>query len=141
MSKHLTIIDAMRDTGNEFTAGLTPSEFAEAEEHHGFRFPPNLRSFLAEALPVGERFPDWRKPQSEQLASMQAWPLDGLLFDVEHNDFWLKEWGERPRSLDDAFTVAKRAGNSGGWHGMVGNRADSNPTRTVAPSRTGCLCE
>jgi hypothetical protein len=103
------IIDAMKRACIKIAAGLTPSEFAEAEEHFGFRFPPDLRSFLAEALPVGERFPNWRHPQSEQLATMMEWPLDGLLFDIERNDFWLVEWGERPQSLDDAFAVAGKA--------------------------------
>jgi hypothetical protein len=29
-------------------------------------------------------------------------PRDGILFDVEHNGFWLEEWGPRPRTLAEA---------------------------------------
>ena len=27
---------------------------------------------------------------------MLDWPLEGLLFDVENNNLWWQEWGERP---------------------------------------------
>ena len=33
-------------------------------------------------------------------------PLRGVLFDVEHNEFWLEEWGRRPNSLEGALRVA-----------------------------------
>ena len=37
---------------------------------------------------------------------MLDWPLQGCLFDVEHNGFWLPEWGKRPELLSDAFKIA-----------------------------------
>jgi hypothetical protein len=33
-------------------------------------------------------------------------PRQGVLFDVEHNAFWLDEWGPRPTSLEGALRVA-----------------------------------
>jgi hypothetical protein len=33
-------------------------------------------------------------------------PRQGVLFDVEHNGFWLDEWGPRPGSLEGALRVA-----------------------------------
>ena len=33
-------------------------------------------------------------------------PRRGVLFDVEHNGFWLDEWGPRPGSLEEALGVA-----------------------------------
>jgi hypothetical protein len=33
-------------------------------------------------------------------------PRQGVLFDVEHNGFWLDEWGERPENRDDAARLA-----------------------------------
>jgi hypothetical protein len=35
-----------------------------------------------------------------------ALPRQGHLFDVEHNGFWLDEWGQRPRSLAEALRAA-----------------------------------
>ena len=35
-----------------------------------------------------------------------ATPCDGVMFDVEHNGFWLEEWGPRPESLDETLRMA-----------------------------------
>ena len=58
-------VNAMRDRGVEFAPGLTARQIDTAEAEHGFHFSPDLRAFLEHALPVGERFPDWRCPGSE----------------------------------------------------------------------------
>jgi hypothetical protein len=34
-------------------------------------------------------------------------PLDGILFDVEH-DTWLPEWGVRPERIDDAKALVEQ---------------------------------
>ena len=109
MPRFGTIIDAMKDAGIKFAAGLTSPEFATVEEYFGFRFPPDLRCFLHEVLPVGEKFPDWRDPESETLAKRMSWPLEGIQFDIEHAAFWMEEWGGRPELLEEAFAVAEMA--------------------------------
>ncbi len=106
------LIDQLRGTENrpvhgiEFDAGLTDAEIAEAESRFGFRFPPDLREFLQTALPRGPQFPDWRSGDEAALRDWLDLPRQGILFDIEHNDFWLHEWGPRPASLDKALTVA-----------------------------------
>ena len=40
---------------------------------------------------------DWSKDR-DRITEMLAWPLDGLLWDVERNGLWWPEWGLRPRS-------------------------------------------
>jgi hypothetical protein len=77
----------------EFDAGLTDAEVAAAEARFGFRFPPDLREFLQTALPRGPRFPDWRSGDEAALLDWLDLPRQGVLFDVEHNEFWLEEWG------------------------------------------------
>jgi hypothetical protein len=96
------LIAQMKECGIEFDVGLNDSEIAVAETRFGFRFPPDLRAFLQTALPNGERFPNWR---SGKVAVLRDWldlPRQGILFDIEHNSFWLEEWGVRPESLADA---------------------------------------
>ena len=100
--------EVLNRAGVVFDAGLTPSELAAAEERHGFRFPPDLRAFLAFALPTGQGFPDWRDLDSSSIAASMAWPLEGMCFDIEHNAFWPPEWGERPLDFQAAFAVARR---------------------------------
>lgn len=90
----------------KFDAGLTDAEVAETETLFGFRFPPDLRDFLQTALPRGAQFPDWRSGDEEELRDWLDQPRQGILFDIEHNGFWLEEWGPRPGSLDEALRIA-----------------------------------
>jgi hypothetical protein len=36
------------------------------------------------------------------------WPVDGVLYDVEHNAFWPSSWGHRPEDLAAALDHAGR---------------------------------
>ena len=90
----------------EFDAGLTDAEVAAVESRFGFRFPPDLQDFLQTALPRGSRFPDWRSGDEAALWDWLDLPRQGVLFDVEHNGFWLDEWGPPPGSLGDALRAA-----------------------------------
>jgi hypothetical protein len=89
-----------------FDAGLTDAEVALTEARFGFRFPPDLRAFLQTALPRGPRFPDWRSGDEAALRDWLDMPRQGVLFDVEHNGFWLEEWGPRPGPVEEALRVA-----------------------------------
>lgn len=88
-----------------FESGLTDAEIVKIENHFNFRFPPDLLAFLQTALPVSPGFPNWR---SDDLTEFREWfdiPLQGVLFDVERNGFWLDEWGLRPQSTPDALEL------------------------------------
>ncbi len=87
--------------------GLSDTEIAHVEERFGFSFPPDLRELLQTALPIGDDFPNWRSGEEEMLRSWLRSPLDGVIFDVEHNGFWLPEWGPRPEILDEALRRAE----------------------------------
>lgn len=93
--------------GVDFARGLTPRELQAAEEHFHFTFPPDLRSFLSYAMPVGGRFPPWRDLDNAELARQFNWPIQGICFDIEQNEFWPPEWGIRPSVLEDAFAIAR----------------------------------
>jgi hypothetical protein len=86
--------------------GLTDAEVAATEKKFGFHFPPDLRALLQAGLPGGDGFPDWRSGDEAALRSWLAIPLEGILFDIEHNRFWLPEWGARPDRLEDAKRAA-----------------------------------
>jgi len=78
----------------------------------GFEFADDHRAFLAAGLPVhppemaGRGFPDWRDGDPCVLLSQLAWPVEGLLFDVEHNRLWPEEWGNRPSNRVEALRFA-----------------------------------
>ena len=100
-------VDSLEARGLEFDAGLSDQEVAEVEERYGFSFPPDLRSLLQTALPVSDRFPNWRSGAADDLERRMAWPAEGIAFDVENNQFWLTAWGTRPSDLAEALAVAQ----------------------------------
>ena len=98
----------LEDRGHRIEPGLTEEEFARVEEEFGFAFADDHRAFLAAGLPVGALWPDWRDGDPDVLRGRLNWPIEGVLFDVEHNVFWDTDWGERPRELGQAIAVAQR---------------------------------
>ncbi|MEV0349326.1 hypothetical protein AB0H88_26415 [Nonomuraea sp. NPDC050680] len=101
----------------EIEPGLSEAEFDRIERDFGFEFADDHRAFLAAGLPVGQEpqpgttweklWPDWRNCVPDRLREQLAWPVDGILFDVEHNAFWHNTWGDRPDDLTAALTVAR----------------------------------
>lgn len=91
----------------EFVAGLTDAEVAAVESNFSFRFPPDLRDLLQVALPTGPGFPNWRSGDEQALREWFDLPREGITFDVEHNRFWLEEWGPRPASVQEALKMAR----------------------------------
>jgi hypothetical protein len=100
------LVAQMKERGIEFDVGLTDAELVATEARFAFRFPPDLRAFLQTALPQGKRFPNWRVGKESLIREWLDLPLQGILFDIEHNGFWLQEWGSRPQSLADAKRAA-----------------------------------
>jgi hypothetical protein len=103
------LLDDLRECGVVVEAGLSEAETREVESRFDIRFPPDLRALLQTGLPVDGPFPDWRDGDEGKLRSRLAWPLDGMKFDVENNSFWFPEWGKRPTSLEESFSIAARA--------------------------------
>src|SRR5262249_56117026 len=93
-------------SGVVFDRGLSELEIKDIEYRRGFRFPADLRAFLQHAMPVSRGFPSWRGGSEAELQHLLDWPLEGILFDVENNDFWLPLWGERPEKLALAVSLA-----------------------------------
>ncbi|MFF3336798.1 hypothetical protein ACFYWX_46165 [Streptomyces sp. NPDC002888] len=92
----------------EIKRGMSERELDGVEERWGFRFAPEHRTLLGAGLPTGRRdWPDWRDGDPEDLAARLARPVDGVLFDVEHNAFWHPDWDPRPAGTQDALDVAR----------------------------------
>ncbi len=96
----------------EFDDGLTDNEVVEIEKKFNIKFPPDLKCFLQVGLPISKGFSNWRKGlTSEDIAeiifSRLNSPLYGMLFDLEHNNFWIKTWGEKPKTYKEQELIAK----------------------------------
>jgi len=99
-------INLLREKGVPFAEGLNCGELDSAEEYFGICFPDDYRELLHEALPVGERFPDWRR-RPDSIRRSLDWPWDGMAFDIKQNSWWSESWGSKPPSLDDSLRIAK----------------------------------
>ncbi len=98
--------------------GLSDDEISALERTWNILFPPDYRLFLQLLHAVGAEPPAGSRSRkgpvpvrkskivynwlldTEDLRGMFAWPFDGLAFDLEYNDLWLPEWGERPPTAD-----------------------------------------
>ena len=98
--------------------GLTDAEFTRIERDYGFEFADDHRAFLTVGLPLNSRPPEegqaWRRPWPEwrngdpgALRAQLDWPVEGVLFDVEHNGFWHPSWKQRPTQMDQAQEAAR----------------------------------
>jgi hypothetical protein len=91
--------------GKRFEKGLSEKELQCAEQKCRAAFPPDLRWFLSQWLPVGGYFADWRRLPA-YLDEQIGWPLEGILFDVTESKYWRAEWGSRPDVQSDAVRIA-----------------------------------
>ena len=88
--------------------GLSGDEVDEVQARLGFQFADDHRAFLAAGLPLNRSWPDWRDGGTASLRQWLAGPVEGVLFDVEHDGFWHPSWGERPTDRTSRQTVAAR---------------------------------
>ena len=85
---NLLMIQKLKDAGILFDEGLSNEEFVQIESTLGFRFPSEIRSFLACGLPVGDRFYNWRDLSSANVQKYYKFfsSMDDVFrFDLENN--------------------------------------------------------
>lgn len=102
-----SLLNSWRRVPSTFDPGLSEDEFRRIQSAYSIDFPPELRACLADRVPTGPGFPDWRTGSrqhkiwdgslnSTPLADVLRWPLEGMLFDVEENEFWHPDFGPKP---------------------------------------------
>jgi len=112
--------DADWQQGTRWLDGLPEEAIRVVEREWSLAFPPDYRLFLqrlhcVDRPMVGAYFTgeDGRKLEpaykpsfcnwltdKDTIQQKFKWILEGLEFDVEHNDLWLESWGEKPESLN-----------------------------------------
>jgi hypothetical protein len=105
--------------GTRWSGGLSEAEIDDAERRYDLRFPADYRLLLQVlhtttprlsgaafvedgSLRAIERpaFFDWRN-DGDAIRDALAWPLEGILFDVERNSLWPPSWGRRPDTVHE----------------------------------------
>ena len=103
-------LESDRGAPFRFEQGLADDEFARIEGVIGVAFPRDLRALLSEALPVSNKpggFPEWRSASPQVLRKLVDSPTEELLWSIDVNKSWPRNWGDRPDALHDALSVAR----------------------------------
>lgn len=98
---------ALARCGAMLALGLSGQELAGVEKRFCITFPPDLRRLLSVALPLGDGWPDWRNGDHDDLAQRLAWPVEGILLNVEQGEFWHRAWPPRPAARAAAVALAR----------------------------------
>lgn len=102
------MISFLKSKNIYFDKGLTNSEITVIQNNYGFVFPPDLRLLLQTEMPISGNFVDWRRINKKHLEEKLNWPLEGICFDIKHNNFWMQEFGTKPETFEEAFEVVKK---------------------------------
>jgi len=86
--------------------GLTPSEIRQIERRLRFEFNTDHRRLLETVQPAGTGWLHCKKDSVEHIRVALDWPLEGLLFDAENNDFWPDGWCPKLASTSDQSRIA-----------------------------------
>ena len=86
--------------------GPTPSEIRQIERRLRFEFNTDHRRLLETVQPAGTGWLHCKKDSVEHIRVALDWPLEGLLFDAENNDFWPDGWCPKLASTSDQSRIA-----------------------------------
>ncbi|WP_128101513.1 SMI1/KNR4 family protein [Paenibacillus sp. DCT19] len=106
----INIVERLKKHNILLDSGLSQYEIAKIENTFNIQFPPDLSELLRSVLPISKGFINWRDSTEGNVNSIfdrLNWPLEGMLFDVEHNSFWYDGWGVRPIDLNEAKELCK----------------------------------
>jgi hypothetical protein len=64
-------------------------------------------------LPIFDSFVNLRqgfisKDTADDIVSQLDWPLEGMLFDLENNDFWINSWGNKPATYQQKGIIVRQ---------------------------------
>ncbi len=105
MKKYQDIIGNLINKGIQFDKGLSLLERTEIEKKFNITFPIELVRLYSIGLPVSGGFYDWRNTNEDNITRIKEvlnMPLQGLIFDLESNNFWCDEFGKKPEDINDA---------------------------------------
>ena len=95
----------------EIKEGMSKNQIIIAQDFYGITFPPDLQELLMAFTPISNLFYNWcdySHHNVEIIKNQIAWPIEGILFDVENNDFWLKSWGKKPANINEKLQIARK---------------------------------
>jgi hypothetical protein len=101
------VVARLEDAGVRLDRGLTEADVKRVEKKYGFAFGPDHRALLRTALPLGDAWLNWRHATPAKIRERLQAPIESVVFDVLHNDFWATAWGARPGDQKAAERTAR----------------------------------
>lgn len=98
----------LEDNNIQLNIGMTENEITKAEDFYGIEFPQDMKELLMNFVPISNNFYNWNDYSEENITKikkMLEWPFEGIIFDIENNDFWLEEFGEYPENKEDKIQM------------------------------------
>lgn len=85
----------LENKGIEIYEGLTDEEFEKIESFYNIKFPQVLRILYKAFLPNLYNWRDFSEDNVNKIKDYLAMPIEGIIFDIEYNNFWLDCFGEK----------------------------------------------
>lgn len=101
--------DTLKKYGCSLKYRLSESQIREAQAIYNTIFPPDLVELFLTFIP--DPFYNWgnmARWNVEDIKKRIHMPIEGILFDIRSNNFWLKKWGVKPDRVETAEDIAKR---------------------------------
>lgn len=101
-------IRIVEKAGVKIDCGLTLDEINKAETFYNIKFHPDHRGLIRAGLFADENGYNWHDYSDKNIArirEMLDWPQEGILFDIEFNNFWMTKLGQKPADLTQAKEI------------------------------------
>ena len=79
----------------ELLNGLSDEEFKKIEKFYNIKFPKVLRILYKSFLPNFYNWRDFSENNVKKIKNYLNMPIEGILFDIENNGFWMDCFGEK----------------------------------------------
>ena len=87
--------------------GMTAKQIASLESELTLPLPDDLKLLLRNVRESDTGRSPWASLDRTAYAAQMARVHEGIAFDVEHANVWLRQWGEQPHALSAALEIAR----------------------------------
>lgn len=102
------VANLLESKGYVLLDGMSDEQINIVQELYKITFPPELRELLMSFNPY--QLYNWADLTEKNIAKMKdilSWPINGIIFDVKENSFWMDAWGKKPENMQLAIDLAK----------------------------------
>ncbi|WP_159639819.1 hypothetical protein [Erysipelothrix anatis] len=98
----------LTNKGIIFAEGMSEYDFKIIEDKLNVIFPSQLKEFLSCGVPISKGFYNWKDLSNqniEQIKQMIERPFLDILKEIENENYWCENWGEKPNDLEKAIKI------------------------------------